>query len=126
MNNGHGLYAQMQLRLSPEFRDYMHTAILHVATAIRNEPDDTPAHEARVAMADKIIETNEPVVGEFIDRIVFRAVMEPTIRDTVFQNGQMALAFTSEEAVVAGVAAIWNETTLAVWPTIMEDTAQGE
>lgn len=117
------IYDQYQLRMNPNFRDYIHTAVVHVANMIRHEDPATQFHDARAAMATKIIETNDPVVDAFVTKVVFRAVMEPTIRETVVQNGQMALAFANEGAVIGGIAAIWNETAVAVWPTIIEDTA---
>lgn len=120
------LYDQMVLRQSPDYREFIHAGILHVADEIRNEDESTPYHDARVAMAEKIITTSDDVVRRFIDRVIFRGVMEPSIRDSVVKQGRVAIFMADEDAVLNGIRAIWNETTLAVWPTVLDDIAGEE
>lgn len=115
------IYDQMILRNTPQFRDFIHAAVLQVADNIRNEDPSTEYHAARVAMADKLIETNETVGDDFIGRILFRAIMEPSIRSTVVRNGHVVLPDTDEEPLLDGIEVLWNETTLAVWPSVLED-----
>lgn len=117
------IYDQMILRKDPGFRDFVHAAILQVATDIQKEATTVPYHKARVAMANLIVQTNDPKVITFIDRMVFRGIMLPGIRESVVQGGQIALQFADEPAVLTGVNSIWNETAIAVWPTIIADTA---
>lgn len=116
------IYDQMILRNDPNFRDFVHAAVLQVATEIQAEASTVQYHVARLAIADKIIKTDEPVVIAFLNRIIFRGIMYPAIRNSVVQDGQVALAFADDETVLNGVRAIWNETAFAVWPTIIEDT----
>lgn len=120
------LYDQMVLRQSPDYREFIHAGILHVADEIRSEDAGTPYHEARVAMAEKIITTSDDVVRRFIDRVIFRGVMEPSIRDSIVKQGRVAIFMADEDAVLNGIRAIWNETTLAVWPTVLDDIAGEE
>lgn len=118
------IYDQMQLRMSPNFRDFIHTAIMAVAVQVQNEPESTQFHDARVAMADLIIQTQDPKVDDFVSRVTFLAVMDDTIRGSVVKNGSMALEFANEDAVLDGIAMVWNGVCTYVWPTIVEDTAE--
>lgn len=117
------IFDQMTLRNHGPFRGFIHAAILEVADSIMSEPPETPYHAARAAMANKIITTNEEVVIRFVDRILFRGVMDDEIRESVIHNGNVILEVANETAILNGIDALWNETTLAVWPTILDDIA---
>lgn len=115
------IYDQMLLRQSHEYRLFAHAAILDVANDIIYEPEDTPAHNARVAMAEMIVKTNDQRVSGFIDRIVFRGIMDDAIRESLVRNGKVILDTANEDAILDGIAALWNETALAVWPEILDE-----
>ena len=120
------IYNQMLLRQSYEYRDFVHTAILNVADLIRGEPESTPYHAARDAMAERLITTEDGTTSAFVNRIVFRGLMEDGIREELVKNGKIILDNANEDLILAGIDVLWNETTLAVWPTIMDDITEGE
>ena len=116
------IYNQMILRKSYEYRDYIHSAILAVADTVNHESPDTPYHMARAAMATRLIEKDDDVTRKFIDRILFRGIMADEICNELVVAGQFIPQQADEGLIQAGILALWNETTLAVWPTVAEDT----
>lgn len=119
------IYDQTILRLSPEFRSFMNTAAINAAMMVAQEPAETPWHAERVAMAEKVMQTQEQVVNNFISRLILQAVLNETVRSAIISNGVVNLMLTEaqETFLVNAIIGLWDETTLAVWPSISGDIA---
>lgn len=114
-------YDQAQLRNHYDFHQVMESAIIDVARIVRDEDPQTPYHAAREAMARVILETTDPKRDAFRARIIAEAVHYDPILSASVVNGKVFPELIPDETVRDGILTIWNDVTLAVWPTIVED-----
>lgn len=119
--------------------DYAFDAIIEevardVAIAIRNEDPTTPYHAARAAMAQRILSGRDEVVEAFYRILKDKAVRTPDFLTKAFENAKPGedgitrpLAGDIPDAMLqAGVQTVWNETTILAWPTVVEDSQEGQ
>lgn len=101
------------------------------ASEIRAEDASVPYHEARLAMANRVLAERDEVVSAFFRELKDRAVRESAFLNAAFEHAQPDASGhvqpramdIPDELLIGGVANVWNEVALIAWPTILDDIA---
>lgn len=100
------------------------------AVSIRDrEAETAPYHSARLAMANRVLAGRDEVVAAFYRELKDRAVRSAAFIEAAFANaapdanGRVLPRAQDipDEMLRSGVEQVWNDATLAAWPTILDD-----
>lgn len=126
-----GIYLERYLlRNDYQFDSIIEEVARDVAMAIRNEPEDTPYHTQRVAMAEKVLGQRDDVVSRFYRELKDQAVRSDPIRTEAFKSNlkdSEGRAIPDSGSIpdamlLNGMTAIWNDAALIAWPNIIDET----
>lgn len=112
-------YDQAMLRGDHFFGEILESVMVDVAREILAEDPATPYHEARELMAREILETSSERRAAFKARIRLEAVMHDPIREAAVVNGKVTAERIDDAILHDGLATLWSDVTLAVWPDIL-------